>query len=215
MERWRVVHKESDFTVIDNGIFRDVDLTSAERGFLCTILSLPEDWEFSTKGMREILPEGSSAVQAIINRLIKHGYCKKGRLFDEKTGRIVGYEYTFYEVKNGSKCTLKPQRDFPQMENPAVESPALENQHQLNTISNQILNKSNTKERGSAFAPPAREEVQGFFSERKFHSDPDAFWLHFENCGWRLSSGRGAKMKDWRLAAIQWEKRENDFKYGR
>lgn len=211
MERWRVVHKESDFTVIDNGLFRDSDLSTAERGFLCTVLSLPEDWEFSTKGMSEILPEGISAIKAIINRLIKHGYCKKGRVFDRNSGRIVGYEYTFYEVKNGSKCTLNPQTDFPSVENPSVESPSVENQHQLNTISNQVLNKSNTN-RGSAFSPPTRDQVREFFRERKFNSDPDAFWLHFENCNWKLSSGRGAKMKDWRLAAISWEKRENQFK---
>ncbi|MBR4755327.1 MAG: hypothetical protein IK076_00120 [Bacteroidales bacterium] len=144
MERWRIVHKESDFTVIDNGIFRDSDLSASERGFLCTILSLPESWEFSTKGMCEILPEGISAIQATINRLIKHGYCKKGRIFDPKTGRIEGYEYTFYEVKNGSKCTLNPQTDFPYMESPAMDSPAMENQHQLNTISNKVHIESNT-----------------------------------------------------------------------
>lgn len=82
------------------------------------------------------------------------------------------------------------------------------------TESHPIINRDNKEiiKRGSAFAPPTRDQVREFFRERKFNSDPDAFWLHFENCNWKLSSGRGAKMKDWRLAAISWEKRENQFK---
>ena len=150
MERWRILHKETDFTVIDNGIFRDRDLTLAERGFLCTILSFPDSWEFSTKGMCEILQEGISAVQATINRLIKHGYCKKVRIFDPKTRRIAGYEYTFYEVKNGLLCSSSPQSDFPHMENPAMEIPAMENQHQYNTKESSTK-ESNTKKEYSRF----------------------------------------------------------------
>ena len=82
------------------------------------------------------------------------------------------------------------------------------------TESHPIINRDNKEiiKRGSAFAPPTRDQVREFFRERKFNSDPDAFWLHFENCNWKLSSGRGAKMKDWKLAAISWEKRENQFK---
>jgi len=150
MERIRIMHKESGFTTIDNGIFRDRELTLAERGFLCTILSFPDDWDFSTKGMCELLQEGMSAIKSTINRLIEHGYCKAERVFDKQSGKILGYDYTFFEVKNGIGCTSEPQVGFPPMENPAME-----NQHQLNTkeLNNYIYTPSLSKERVSPKQP--------------------------------------------------------------
>lgn len=72
--------------------------------------------------------------------------------------------------------------------------------------------KSHEKGNGR-FAPPTKEEVEAFWRERSLRGDPDAFFDHFENADWRLSSGRGARMKDWRLAAQNWSR--NDDRYGR
>lgn len=74
----------------------------------------------------------------------------------------------------------------------------------------------NKKKEGDApartkFTPPTRSEVKEYFDTKGLKSDPMEFWLHFENCDWRLSNGRGARMKDWRLAALSWEKREKQF----
>lgn len=144
MELWRILHKESDFTIIDNGVFRDPDLTLAERGFLTTVLSLPDDWQFSTSGMADVLHESLGTIKAIINRLVSHGYCKKGRIFDCKTGRIIGYNYFFFEVKNGLGCAYAPQTKNPSVENPRVEYPSVEFCHQLSTKKNKVLKESNT-----------------------------------------------------------------------
>ena len=214
MERWRILHKEKDYTVIDNGIFRDSDLSLAERGFLCTVMSLPDDWAFSTSGMADVLHESLGTIKAVINRLVSHGYCKKGRIFDPKTGRISGYEYSFLEVKNGLGCVSAPQTKNPAVENPQVENPAVENCHQLSTNKNKVLKESSTergKDARARFTPPTQSDVKGYFVEKGLRSDPMEFWLHFENCDWRLSNGRGARMKDWRLAALSWEKRERQF----
>ena len=211
MERWRILHKESDFTIIDNGIFRDTDLSLAEVGFLCKILSLPDSWNFSTEGMAKLLKENIGTVKAIIIRLVRHGYCKKGRLYDSKTRRITGYEYTFYEVKNGLGCASVPQAKIPSVESPAVESPAVENQLQLNTNSNKVLKEESTKEKGRTFVPPTLDQVKDAFVNCNYSSDPMEFWAHYTNCGWKLSGGRGAMMKDWKLAAYNWEKREKQF----
>lgn len=109
MERWRILHKTSDFTVIDNGIFRDSDLSLAEVGLLCKILSLPEGWHFRIDGIVSTICEGEKHVYAIIRRLIEHGYCKREQSKDAKTGRYMSYDYTFYEVKNGLGCDSAPQ----------------------------------------------------------------------------------------------------------
>ncbi|MBQ2486533.1 MAG: hypothetical protein II518_05695, partial [Candidatus Methanomethylophilus sp.] len=67
------------------------------------------------------------------------------------------------------------------------------------------------KDARAKFTPPTQSDVKGYFVEKGLRSDPMEFWLHFENCDWRLSNGRGARMKDWRLAALSWEKRERQF----
>ena len=71
------------------------------------------------------------------------------------------------------------------------------------TISNDIVSPPR-----KVFVAPSRNEVREYFEKYNFASDPDEFWVYFQNTDWRLSGGRGAKMKDWRLAAINWNKRE-------
>lgn len=65
------------------------------------------------------------------------------------------------------------------------------------------------------FVAPNLEECAAYFVMHLGRSEEDAgeFWRHFENCRWKLSSGRGAKMKDWHLAAQNWGR--NQFVNGR
>ena len=37
-----------DFTIISNKVFRNKKLGVTDRGTLCTLLSLPDNWNFST-----------------------------------------------------------------------------------------------------------------------------------------------------------------------
>lgn len=62
------------------------------------------------------------------------------------------------------------------------------------------------------FVAPTLEVVKTYFETKRFKSDPVEFWVYFQNTDWKLSGGRGAKMKDWRLAAINWEKREKHIR---
>lgn len=207
MERWRILHKESNFTIIDNGIFQDKDLTLAEVGFLCTILSLPDDWGFSVKGMVKRVQNGRDSTYAVVNRLIEHGYCKREKLIDQKTGRVKGYDYTFYEVKNGQGCASAPLPDYPDTDSPDTDFPDTEKPDNTKNYNKKVLKEVSTKVK-SVFVPPTIEEVKAFWKEKNYQSDPELFWGHFYNCDWRLSNGRGAKMKSWKVAAVNWEKTE-------
>ena len=144
METWRILHKTSDFTVIDNGIFRDPDLSLAEVGFLCTILSLPEDWDFKVLGLRNILKESTPTIRRIIKALTGHGYCKLVRVVDEKTGRVVKWEYTFFEVKNGIGCGFEPQTKNPHVENPQSGDATSGKVSTIKYYNKSSTNKSNT-----------------------------------------------------------------------
>lgn len=55
--------QKSNFTVIDNQVFKS-NLSLKARGLLCTMLSLPDNWKFSEKGLQMILPaDGQTSVR--------------------------------------------------------------------------------------------------------------------------------------------------------
>ena len=81
---------------------------------------------------------------------------------------------------------------------------------------NKNNNKNNTpdtivsgvsKKRQSRFYAPAREDVAAYCAERGNSVDPDRFIDYYAAQGWKLSNG--VKMKDWRAAVRNWERRES------
>lgn len=88
--------KNANYTTISNVFLRDKELSLKAKGLLATILSLPENWDFSIKGICSTIKEGTTAVYSAIDELKEHGYCKVVTNRNEK-GMIVGNDYTFYE----------------------------------------------------------------------------------------------------------------------
>lgn len=211
MEVIRISRKIADFTCIDNGISKDPDLSLQERGLMLTVLSLPESWEFNIQGLATIVRESKPTLAKIIHALMAHGYCKRERIIDPQTKRVIKWEYTFYEVKNGNGCDFEPQSKKPQVENPQCGVATSGNLSTIKYYKESNTNKSNNK-RESVFTPPTLEEVRNHW--RKYPtmiSDPDHFYIYFDEADWRYKNGR--KMKDWRKAALMWEK--NERKYGK
>jgi len=68
-----------------------------------------------------------------------------------------------------------------------------------------------TQVKKGRFAPPALDQVKDYWQEKKLNGDPAHFFDHFENCDWRLSGGKGAKMKKWTLAANNWSRNQAVF----
>lgn len=123
----RKAHK-SNFTVIDNQVFKS-NLSLKARGLLSTMLSLPDNWNFSTAGLTSILPsDGESVIRSAIKELESGGYLTRERIRDDK-GKIIDWLWTFSDY---------PQDENPHVENPHVDKPQLDNPHvgnqpQLNT----------------------------------------------------------------------------------
>ena len=105
--------KNANYTTISNVFLRDKELSLKAKGLLATILSLPENWDFSIKGICATIKEGTTAVYSAIDELKERGYCKVVTNRNEK-GMIVGNDYTFYE-------------------DPSMENLNMGNQTQINT----------------------------------------------------------------------------------
>lgn len=141
------VDKSRDYTVLSNHIFKDRTLSAKAKGLLAEMLSLPESWDYTLKGLTYLFSDGLDSVRQGIRELEEHGYVVRERKRDEK-GRLGEMEYVIYETphkavssentENAPVCA-SPVLDAPVLENPIQDEPVQENPTQLN---NNILNKN-------------------------------------------------------------------------
>ena len=120
--------KTSKYTTISNVFLRDKNLSLKAKGFLTVVMALPDDWDFSIKGICSILKEGKSAIYGVVQELKENHYCKTTPSRDEK-GLILGLDYMFYE----EPYEEEPNKEEPQQDNPHSENRDMDNTPQLNT----------------------------------------------------------------------------------
>lgn len=211
MTKIKVEHS-TDYTVLSNSIFRDKNLSLKARGLLTTMLSMPEDWDFTVDGLSVILKEGKSTIKSTLQELEETHYLVRHQKRNEK-GYFSNTEYILYET---------PMVDKQIAENPIAENQSAENRTQLNKyiLSKKELSKkeSNTlyahnekkadgeEKHSYRFVPPTVEEVQAYCTERKNSIDAEVFCDYYASKGWMI--GRN-KMKDWKAAIRTWERNES------
>ncbi|MGL5435505.1 MAG: DUF6017 domain-containing protein [Lachnospiraceae bacterium] len=131
------IEKTRDYTVMANHHLRNTALSLKAKGLLSLMLSLPEDWDYTTKGLAHICKDGVDSICSTIKELEEHRYINRERIRNGK-GQLTTVEYTILEQpKPPSPEQGKPKRENPVLGNPILEKPVLENPDQLNT------NKSN------------------------------------------------------------------------
>lgn len=134
------VERDDSFTVVTNNILRDKELSMNAKGLLCTMLSLPPEWDYSFNGLVAICKEGKSAVRNTINELKEAKYIKISQYRSERG--YYQYKYTVYRKPYENRDLSD---NYPTPENRSTDyqssvEPNTENQQQLNT------NKLNTNE---------------------------------------------------------------------
>ena len=90
------VEKTRDYTVMANHHLKNRNLTLKAKGLLSVMLSLPDDWDFTLKGLARINREGINAIREGIRELEQAGYVMRHRVRDER-GKLRGNEYVIYE----------------------------------------------------------------------------------------------------------------------
>lgn len=141
------VKKESNYTVIDNSIFNNKNLSLKARGLLGTMLSLPEEWDYSVEGLCAILKEGQTSIKSALKELEAEGYLVRVQTRAEN-GCLGKMEYFVYEI-------LQNKEVQPSVENQLADKQPVENSRQLNK---QELNKQEIKKYSAA--EPHHEQHQ-------------------------------------------------------
>ena len=120
------VEKTRDYTVMANHHLRNKTLSLKAKGLLSLMLSLPDDWDYTLKGLARICRDGVDSIAAAVNELEEAGYIVRKRVRDDK-GRVRDMEYTIFEHP---KEDIPPKRDFPVQENPVQDNPVQEKPEQ-------------------------------------------------------------------------------------
>lgn len=90
------IDKTRDYTVMSNHHLRNTELSLKAKGLLSLMLSLPENWDYTTKGLAAICKDGIDSISSCIRELEKHGYIIRERMRNEK-GQLTTIEYTILE----------------------------------------------------------------------------------------------------------------------
>lgn len=137
------VEKTKDFTIMCNHHLRNTELSLKAKGLLSLMLSLPEDWDYTTKGLAHICKDGVDSITTALKELERHGYLTRQRL-RYGNGQLGDIEYTIHEKPvNAEKQEDSPKRENPGQVNPGQAKPeqaepgqaepGQENPAQLNT----------------------------------------------------------------------------------
>ena len=157
------VDKSRDFTVVANCVFKDRSLSAKAKGILVEMLSLPESWDYTLKGLTSLFSDGIDSIRQGINELEKHGYIVRERKRDSR-GRLGGMEYVIYETPHkpveNSIDSAYPKSQDPTTENPTQDSSAEE----MPTVYKE-LNKYNTypvsiTKASNSFLPEVSENLE-------------------------------------------------------
>ena len=126
------IEKTRDYTVMSNHHLRDMSLSLKAKGLLSLMLSLPENWDYTMKGLSRICKDGIDSISGGIRELEEHGYLIRERVRGAN-GQLGSIEYTILEQpKEPTPAQEKTIRENPVQANPTLVTPVQEEPAQLN-----------------------------------------------------------------------------------
>lgn len=162
------VNKNKNYTTISNVALRDRNLSFRAKGLLCQMLSLPEDWDYSIKGLAAISKEGEKAVRTVLAELEAAGYLVRTKVRGD-SGRFTSIVYDIFEEpqtnveKPEENQEVLPCAQKGQVEKGQVEKRQVERDIQLNKelLNKELLSKDVCKKESSA-ASSYNEIIQSY-----------------------------------------------------
>lgn len=128
------IAKVGDFTTMSNHHLKNRNLSLKAVGLLSKMLSLPDGWDYTLKGLAKLNTDGIDSVRSALKELENAGYITRRQLRDEK-GRMSRSEYLVFEIPELAKSVLSS----PSLEKPISVKAMSDNPTQVNT--NQVINQ--------------------------------------------------------------------------
>lgn len=208
----------SDFTIIPNEILRSKELSFFDKGLLCFLLSLPNDWKINLSYIAETYGESERAILKSIKNLIEVGYCKRTPL--RKDGKLRGQHYQITDIANDFSAPIKnegSEKTDPQKKQTSekADPQKSEGSYKENTLFNEEIisikeeenkePKISTRERKCLFAESKFYDFELF--AKCFERDNDFAGVDLQYYYSRIKFWSGAnnqKKCDWIMTAKNW-----------
>lgn len=192
------VNKNKNYTVMSNYHLKDANMSFKAKGLLSMMLSLPDDWDYSIKGIVSISKENKTSIQSALKELEEYKYLKRTKKQNEK-GQFE-YIYDIYE---------KPWTENPCMDNLVTDNPCTENMPQLNT-NIQTTKKQNTKKSNTNNKREYGEFKNVLLTDDEYKKLEEKNALsQIENLSSYMAS-IGKKYKDHYATILNWERRDKN-----
>ena len=150
------IERTRDYTVMSNHHLRNEKLSLKAKGLLSMMLSLPDDWNYTTRGLAKICKEGVDAIGGALRELETAGYIVRHQLRDRQ-GRISDTEYVIYEQPQPRQPEPpKPDTASPDTENPYLDKPDTESNTQKSITHGSSTDSIPSRE-PAAVRPPERK----------------------------------------------------------
>ena len=114
------IRRRAGYTVLPNAVLRDSRLNLQTKGLFCVMLSLPDEWEFSVKGLATLSACSRDKIRAALENLEAAGYLLREQA-RTASGAFAGNIYVLYDE------VQPPLTGFPATEKPATGKPSPEN----------------------------------------------------------------------------------------
>lgn len=101
------VNKNVNYTVMSNHHLQDKRLSLKAKGLLSYMLSLPDDWDYSLKGLTTGCRDGIDSVRSAVHELEDGGYLCRSKVRDAR-GRIIDYNYEVFELPQKERIEKTP-----------------------------------------------------------------------------------------------------------
>ncbi len=103
------VEKTENYTIISNYHLQDKKLSNKAKGLLTIMLSLPQNWDMTLKGLTSLSSDGIDAIRTTLSELEENGYLSRSRSRNNQ-GQLQCTEYTIRE----QPCTEYIKNNAPQ-----------------------------------------------------------------------------------------------------
>lgn len=130
--------KNENYTTMCNTHLRDKSISLKAKGLLSMMLSLPDKWHYSVKGLEGICKESKNTINSVLNELEDNNYLVRRRRYCN--GKISEWEYIIFEnnENHGEELLHLKNEDI---ENEDIEIQDIENRDVY-----KITKELNTKE---------------------------------------------------------------------
>lgn len=130
--------KNENYTTMCNTHLRDKNLSLKAKGLLSMMLSLPDKWHYSVKGLECICKESKNTINSVLNELEDNNYLVRRRRYCN--GKISEWEYIIFENNENH------DEELLHLKNEDIENEDIEIQDIENRDVYKITKELNTKE---------------------------------------------------------------------